>query len=73
MNSWTDPFIFPTDEEIAIAEEVVRLTTSDRTEDDFFYDFQSQDYENPLRKRNFLKEVLDKPDLMRITILKPKI
>ena len=66
--------IIPTDEEMVIAEEVVRLLSPNgKQQDDFLYDFQSLTYENPLRKRNFLKELLQNPDLMKIVVHKPRI
>ena len=66
--------IIPTDEEMVITEDVVRLLTKkEEKEGDYSYDFQNPAYENQIRKRGFLKEVSNNQDLMKIIVHKPKI
>lgn len=64
-------FVVPTDEEMVIAEEVVNIL---RKEDgDHSYNFQEPTYENPIRKKKFLKEASDNPDLIKIAARRPTI
>lgn len=65
--------VIPTNEEIVIAEDVANLLTrKERQSGNSRYQFEDPAYENPLRKRDFLRELAKNSELLEIAAYKPK-